>query len=369
MNQRTFFRKSVLKSGILALCLALAIGLLQPTKIEALSLGSLGGSIASTATEQQKVRESLDYYENAGRNELFAEIKRSDGVITDPYLNNELSSIMTRLTNAAAKTEPSIKDKPYNYFINPQTVFNAYCTLGHNISVNVGVFSFFDNDEDKVAAVVAHELVHGQKNHPINGAKKKMTVEFVQKVAGSQMSGGSKLAVDVVATNAKAVGVTKPNEWEADNIAFGYLTDAGYNPGAPAAVWQRVIDKMSSGSKGFFDDILNPSTHPGEKERRDNYAKKLAEYSNNKVTVNAATGEIKVNNKPFMKPAGFGNMSGLERSYLVAGKLAKVYHSKEPLAQARNDNGVVRLGDLAIVQPGSADTSADELVKILNEIK
>lgn len=357
-------------AGVLTLGISLLAGLLQPAKTEAVSLGNLGGTIVGAAAEQEKVRKSLDYYENDGRNELFEEIQKGEGVVDDPERNEELARIMTRLTRTIAKTEPSINDKPYNYFINPQTGFNAYCTLGHNISVNLGVFSFLDNNEDKIAAVVAHELVHGQRNHPINGAKKKMTVEFVQKVAGSQMGGGSRLAVDIVAVNAKNAGVTKPNEWEADHIAFGYLTDAGYNPGAPASVWQRIIDTAGQDSaKGVFDDLLNPSTHPGNKERRDNYSKKLTEYSNNNVTVNSATGEIKINNKPFMKPAAFANMSGLERSYLIAGNLASVYHSKEPLAQAFNEDGVIRIGGVAIAQPCSDDQSADELVTILNAIK
>jgi len=370
LNLKTFFRKSVLRAGTLALCLSLAIGLFQPTRTEALSLGQLGGSILSTAAQQQKVRESLDYYENDGRNQLFEELKRSDGVNSDSFFNEELDRIMAKLASAIAKTDSSITDKPYNYFINPKTEFNAYCSLGHNVSVNTGVFSFLDNDEDKIAAVVAHELVHGQKKHPIKGAQKRLTVEFVQKVAGAQMNGGGKLAVDVVATNVKAVGVTKPNEWEADNVAYGYLTEAGYNPGAPAAVWQRVIDNMSQGgSKGLFDDLLNPSTHPGEKERRDNYAKKLTEYSKSKVSVNAATGEISVNGKPFMKPAAVANMSGLERSYLVAGNLAAAYHSNQSLEQAWNDNGIIRLGGFSIVQPCGADAAADELVQVLNAIK
>lgn len=370
MDLKTFFRKAVLGTGTLTLCFSLATGLFHPTKTEAFDIGKLGGIVVNTAKQQDEIKKSLDHYENDGRNELFEQLKASEGVNEDPEFNATLASIMTRLTSTIAKTEPSIQDKPYNYFINPKTAFNAFCSLGHNVSVNVGVFSFFDNNEDKIAAVVAHELVHGQKNHPINGAKKKLTVDFVQKVAGSQMSGGSKLAVDVVAGNTKAVGITKPNEWESDNIAFSYITDAGYNPGAPAAVWQRVIDKMSSGgSKGLFDDLLNPSTHPGEKERRDNYSKKLTEYSNKKVTVNAATGEIKIDNKPFMKPAAFANMSGIERSYLIAGNLAAAYHNNESLAQACNDNGVIRLGEQAIVQPCPADTDADQLVKILNEIK
>ena len=370
MDLRKFFCKSVVGAGSLALCISLAVGLVQPAKTEAFSLGKFGDAVVGTAVQQQKVKESLDYYENNGRNELFEQLKKSDGVIDDSNLNEELANIMTRLTNAIAKKEPSIVDKPYNYFINPQKEFNAYCSLGHNLSVNVGVFSFFENNEDKIAAVVAHELVHGQKRHAYDGAQKKMTVEFIQKVAGTQMNGGNKLAVDIVATNVKAVGITKPNEWEADNIAFAYMTDAGYNPGAPAAVWQRVIDNMGKGgSKGLFDDLLNPSTHPGEKERLSNYSKKLTEYSNNKVTVNPATGEIKVNNKTFMKPAAFANMSTLERSYLIAGNLAVAYHSRESLAQATNEDGIIKMGDFSIVQPCSDDVAIDGLVKILNEIK
>ena len=39
------------------------------------------------------------------------------------------------------------------------------------MSVNIGAFWFLDYNEDKLAAVIAHELVHGQKEHPIKGNK------------------------------------------------------------------------------------------------------------------------------------------------------------------------------------------------------
>ena len=71
MNLRTFFCKSVLGAGSLALCISLAVGLFQPTQTEAFSLGKIGGILVNTAVEQAKVKESLDYYENSGRNELF----------------------------------------------------------------------------------------------------------------------------------------------------------------------------------------------------------------------------------------------------------------------------------------------------------
>ncbi|MDU4959108.1 MAG: M48 family metallopeptidase [Sporomusaceae bacterium] len=354
------------RTAVLALSLSLTAGLLQPASSEALDLGDLGGALLGGAIQQAQIKKSLEYYENDGRHELFEQLKKSEGVNEDPELNALLARIMGRLSDAIAKTEPSIQEKPYNYFINPQPEFNAFCSLGHNISVNTGVFNFFDNHEDKVAAVVAHELVHGQKQHPLNGAKKKLTVDFVKSVVGSQMGGGGRLAVGVVAANTKATGITKPNEWEADNIAYNYILAAGYNPGAPAAVWQRVLDSKDSGkSGGFLDDLLNPSTHPEAKDRRDNYAKKLTEHSRKQVTVDAASGEIKVNNRPFMKPTAFANMSGLERSYLVAGNLAAVYARSQP-GRAYAENGVVRVDGRAVVQPGPDDPGAAELAQLLN---
>lgn len=365
MILKTFSKKALFATTLLAFTFSL--GLLQPPKTEAIKLGGL----VNTVNEQKKIRESLDYYENDGRGELFEQIKVEDGVNNDPTLNAILNNVMTKLASGIEKTDPSIKNKPFNYFINPFEYFNAYCTLGHNISINSAVFYFFDNNEDRIAAVVAHEMAHGLKKHPINGAKKKMTVDLVQQIAGIDLKGAGVIAVDIIANQVKTVGVTKTNEWEADNLAFVYMADSGYNVGAPAAVWQRVIEQStgSEKSKDAFSEILNPSTHPDDKARRDNYAKKLTEYSNNKVTVDAQTGEVKVNGKVFMKVAPAGNMSGNERAYFVAGNLARIYHEDGKLGEARNDGGTVRVGDKAVVTPAAGDQSADELVLILNSIE
>lgn len=328
------------------------------------------GNIIGAAAYQKQISKSLDYYENDGRGELFEELKKNDGVNNDPHLNAILDNIMSKLSATIAKTDSSITERPYNYFINPETNFNAYCSLGHNVSVNTGVFNFFNNDEERIAVVVAHELVHGQKQHPLKGAKKKLTVDLVSSVVGAELGTGQRLAVDIVAVNAKNTGITKPNEWEADNIAFSYIIDSGYNPGAPAAVWQRVMDNSSgSSSSNIFTDILNPSTHPDQEDRRDNYSKKLTEYSNNKVSVDGSTGEIKINGKVFMKPVAAANMSGMERSYLIAGNLASIYHNNKSTDKAAASNGSIYIGNNYVVQPTGEDGNINDLVNILNEIK
>ena len=330
------------KSKIIVGAALLAVSVLSftlPQQAEAINLGSIAGKAVGAAKEQQEINKALNYYDNEGRHELFEALKQEDGVNSDYNANAMLGRIMQRMTPAIAKSDATINSKPYNYFVNNQEFFNAYCALGHNMSVNIGAFWFLDYNEDKLAAVIAHELVHGQKEHPIKGAKKKMSVDFVMKTVGSEIGGANGLAAQVVAVHAKNTGVTKPNEWEADNIAFTYMADAGYNVGAPAAVWQAVIESSSDSSKkDVLSDILNPSTHPKDSDRRNNYSKKLTEYSNGKVTVDA-------NN------------------------LAAIYHAGQNTQNAYAEGGTVKIAGKGIITPVAGDISAGELVTILNNIK
>lgn len=341
-----------------------------PQQAEAINFGNVAMKAIGAAKEQEEITKALNHYDNEGRHELYEALRQEDGVNADPNANLMLSRIMQRLTPAIAKSDSSITSKPYNYFVNNQEFFNAYCSLGHNMSVNIGTFWFLNYNEDKMAAVIAHELVHGQKEHPIKGAKKKLSVDFVMKTVGSELGGVNGMAASVVAVHAKNTGVTKPNEWEADNIAFTYMAESGYNVGAPAAVWQNVIEQSSNAKqKGMLDDLLSPSTHPGSNERRDNYSKKITEYSKGKVAVDAKTGEVKVNGKTFIKPAAAGVMTGMQRAYFVAGNLAAVYNAGTNTQAAYNEGGTVKIAGKAIVTPATGDTNVNDLVNTLNSIK
>lgn len=362
-------KKSILLT-IAALLTVSTINFTLPQKAEAINLGSVAAKAVGAAQEQQKINKSLDYYENDGRHELFASLKQEDGVNGDYNANAMLARIMQRMSAGVAKSDPSILDKPYNYFVNNQDFFNAYCSLGHNMSVNIGAFKFLNYNEEKLAAVIAHELVHGQKQHPLKGAKKKMSVDFVMKTLGSELGGVNGLAAQVVAVHAKNTGVTKPNEWEADNIAFTYMADAGYNVGAPAAVWQQVVESSSDASKSnVLTDILNPSTHPKDTDRRNNYSKKITEYGKGKVAVDANKGTVTVNGKAFMTPVAAGDLSGAQRAYLVAGNLAAIYNAGQNTQNAYVEGGTVKIAGQAIVTPAYGDVSATELANLLNSIK
>jgi beta-barrel assembly-enhancing protease len=70
-------------------------------------------------------------------------------------------------------------------------------------------------------------------------------------VSGAAGSSVADAVLDIAVNQIDSVQITKPNEWAADNLALTYLLNTNYNPGASAAMWQRVMEKMKSSSKNF----------------------------------------------------------------------------------------------------------------------
>ncbi|MBR1552811.1 MAG: M48 family metallopeptidase, partial [Schwartzia sp.] len=314
-------------------------------------------TIIGAGMQYAALNKQLSYYDNEGRDELFQQMQEKYGVNDDPYLNERLDSIMASLSGAIAQVDPTITEKPYNYFINQDTSFNAFCTLGHNISVNTGMFDMVAND-DEVAVVLGHEMGHGQKKH----VQKGMRDTLIAQVGAAVLTNGSALG-SVIAGVVGNVHMPRAKEREADKLAFEYITHSNYNPGACAAIWQRVMDKSPNSGSSFLSD------HPDHKDRRDTYAKSLTEYSDGHVKIDADAAMVKVNDKVFVAPAPADNMSSQERAYFVMGNLATAYHNGHNAGEAWADGDLLMLGNQPIMESVSGDPSASELAARLNEIK
>lgn len=210
---------------------------------------------------------------------------------------------------------------------------------------------------------------HGQKHHVANSTQKKVNVEIGKMVLADTIGGSglNNLILNTISNQIETVHIDRAAEWEADNLSFGYITGAGYNPGATAAIWQRVMEKYGDNTSDFVGEIFSPSDHPSHQERRDSYAKKLYEMSGKHASVKDGT--VYVNGKKFIKPAATYSMSSAERSYFVLGNLAAAYqngHSKQP---ATASGGTLYLGPQNIMTPVNGDSLAEELAAQLNKIK
>lgn len=305
-------------------------------------LGAVIGAVQGGAAYAQ-IDKQLNYYNNTeeGRQKLYTQYKEKYGVNYDSFLNAQLDAMMNEMSAGIRAVDPTIDKKPYIYFINNDTSFNAFCTLGHNLSVNIGAFEKLAYDEDELAFVIGHELAHGEKKHPARGVTRGLPVSLLAALYSSQ---NPNAASYIGATLLNAVGtaklVTKPMETEADKLGFDYAVGAGYNIGGGAALWQRILERNGKGHGGFAE-LFND--HPRSISRRDAYSKRLTKWSNNKVRVNADTGEILVQGKSFYTPKDNGVKSGLEQAYLIAGNLAAVFHDPDQAPGAVTTQGGVLL--------------------------
>lgn len=86
--------------------------------------------------------------------------------------------------------------------------------------------------DKKTMYFTAHEKIKGRhRNH--DTCRRHRRKRFSDKAMG------------VLTQHINNVQITKKAEWEADNLAFDYCYQAGYNPGAGAALWERVIEKRA----------------------------------------------------------------------------------------------------------------------------
>lgn len=322
--------------------------------------GVLGGAIVGTMYRDQ-VMGYYKQYNNTekGRQAWFQQMKKEEGVDTNPALNARPDRIMTNVEKGIYAVDNTVYNKPYQYFISPKDEANAYCTIGHNVNVFRGIFNTMAND-DELAVILGHELGHGQKDHPIKGVKSALNAQTVAIMANAATGGNLSGLIGQMYTITQNVHLTKPMEWEADNLSFDYITHTYYNPGATAAVWQRFLDKYGN-STGRWSD------HPTHMQRRDNYVKKLYAWSNKHV--NNKDGVIYVNGKEFMTPSAAGGMSSKERSYFVMGNLCAVYHKNAKAPDAYASGNVVMMGQQPIIQCVGSDGNASDLAARLNQIK
>jgi predicted Zn-dependent protease len=324
-----------------------------------------GAAVANSAAEYAKTKKELNYFNTDGSAQVGEELRSDYGVDEDAAKNELLDNIMIKLTSSIKQTETISPE--YSYFVNQQTSFNAFCALGHNVSVNTGLFDELQNDEDEIGFVLAHELVHGQKNHMIKELDKLLPANIL-KNATAQAGGSQALLGNVVSKLLVAKQATLPGEWEADNVGFTYAVNAGFNPGAGAAIWARVLEKYGDNHQNFLGEIVSPNDHPTNGQRIANYTKKLTEYSKGNVVFDKAASCIMVKNKVWFKVAAADGKSATERGFLIAGKLAKVFHDAAAVSAATEADGWVLIGEIQIVNPTTDEDDAATAVQKLNAI-
>jgi len=203
--------------------------------------------------------------EQAYGRQLVGELRRAGWLLEDPLLEGWLQGVAYRLASNSERP-----DLGYTFFLLRSRDINAFATLGGYIATNAGLILAAEQ-EDEVAAVLAHEITHVTQRHIVRAveAQKKDTLPIALAMLGAvlaaQSSGGDGDATQAVIASGIAlmqqrqINFTRASEHEADRIGIQILSRTGYDPLAMASFFGRL--QRASRSQGIgLPDYLR--SHP-----------------------------------------------------------------------------------------------------------
>ena len=183
---------------------------------------------------------------------------------------------MNRYLNVLGQTLAQASDKPetfggYHFYLLATDEINAFAAPGGLILVSRGMVRCCTS-EDQLAAVLAHEIAHVEKQHGLKAIRKGRLTSALTTLAseGAKQYGGAELAKlteafegsisDITSTMMNS-GYARNLETEADREAVTILKRVGYDPYAMVTMLQNMKTRLKPDSRGFA------KTHPDPQQR------------------------------------------------------------------------------------------------------
>lgn len=200
--------------------------------------------------------------------EAFAQLKKSHPASRNKVLIDRVQRVGERLAKVAFWDVPNA-DWEFVVFEVPNQI-NAFAMGGGKVGVFTGLFKIIDND-DQLAAVLAHEIAHVAARHVNERLSQNMVIQGGGLLVGGIMatSGTGALTANAVldayglSTGISSVSFDRKKEKEADHIGVMYMARAGYNPEESI----RLIEHLEAATSGLAAPPAFLSTHPSNPER------------------------------------------------------------------------------------------------------
>lgn len=187
-----------------------------------------------------------------------AEIEKYFEFSSNPIYQTRVEVIVNRI-------KPFMqRNLPYKVFIIDHEMINAFAIAGGNMYVSTGMLAFVKSDLE-LAGVIAHELVHADRNHVViqMARNQRMTLLALLAVVASKGQGAAILAasaLQVAVMGAYSIDIEK----EADARGIDALQQAGYNPVGMVTLQERLLEEDL---KRPLFDLGIYQTHPDTDER------------------------------------------------------------------------------------------------------
>jgi Zn-dependent protease with chaperone function len=157
---------------------------------------------------------------------------------------------------------PRFADDAFRVYVVDNQEWNAMAAPNGAIFVFSGLLEAMDDDE--IAIVLGHELVHATHEHARKQFKKSLWVQLgalgVMAAAESIDSDAKRIGVQaatLIAASAWSSGYGRSHEDQADRVGLRYAFEGGYDVEKGPGLWTRFAKKYGEGNKlvnFFFSD-------------------------------------------------------------------------------------------------------------------
>lgn len=232
---------------------------------------------SQSATEDLKLPElgdassslfSTEYEYQLGR--AWLRIFRSQApTIDDPLLNEYLNNLIYTLVSHS-----ELQDRRIDLVVVDNPTINAFAVPGGVIGVHNGLF-LYAQSEDELATVLAHEIAHLSQRHFSRGVEYQQSqtpLNLAALLAGLVVMATAGGDAGMAAINASqalaqsnALRFSRQNEQEADRIGMQTLVDAGMDPYAAPAMFERMLQSSRYTSAERIPEFLR--SHPLSENR------------------------------------------------------------------------------------------------------
>ena len=269
-----------------------------------------------------------------------------NGLDRNPWDQRLVDGIMEQLIRKG-EYALQVNSLPFLWAVNNSPAFNAACYPTNYISVNRGLVRGLEDDEDMLAAVLSHEMVHGLRQHSAHNYAQAVAQSMGITLLGMESRNVDWQKLNGLVGYSIATNITMPSETEADEEGFCIMASAGFNPGGPAAAMARMGHYLRYETTDMYEfdspdkkGQAEYSDHPETENREKRMAELLTAYSANHVTVKNAK-DIFIDGEYFLSASDTGGLRDdtAKNAYYIAGGLAKAFHDLEDLSgwQFRED--------------------------------
>ena len=248
-----------------------------------------------------------------------------------------VDSVMTRLINGG-QYELRVNSLPFVWSVNDSEKFNAACYPMNYISINRGLVRGLNLDENQLAAVLAHEMIHGLEQHSAKSYAQAVAQQLGAMLVGMNIDANSRSAhidwskFSAMVDYSIAKNISVPVEYEADEGGFYLMTSAGFNPGGGAAAMNRLGYYLRYETRDFleFDAQDKPSEQTFSDRREEKLLQMMTEYGGGYVTVrkHERAYRVSINGREIFYSFNTADddTSAAVKAYYFAGGLSKAFH-------------------------------------------